>query len=868
MEDGLCGNAVVEAGEACDTYVDPAVVAGCEQALAHGVEGHCDLKCGAPNSTQACRVIPASDDTCAATHTLGSDGICRAPTAVFQPTPAQRFEEGGQALTVGNFDEDAASELLITDATTASNFVLGLETPLFGGAPLPSTGLPAVGPISGKRCSASSGSCDATDDLVVPFSVAIGSFLGGASGLQPKIYTSMVLDGDELGPASVPYPVAPIPGALQVGYFDFEASEILLYIVQEATTAVELVATFPISGAVVGDPLFVDLMPEAGTPVPEMAVVTKTGDQLSLRIATLPRPGEMPKTLVPEVVPLGSAGETSGPHPLKRDDRVGLGLVVGPGPFEVVVVDSVDYLTVRRDPLLATLTSEPLAMGYLNEDDAADVVLAKDIAVSLPGTGSPAEYISVFNVGQPYEASLVTDMNRDGLPDIVLTKPSAVDVLLGTDGYTFLPRPHAVDGEPSSPLVADLDGDGTDDVIVSLRPATGPTDDCGDQMLVMLASAEGAFDRLPIELGTIRGTPRMGPVNISFGLAQDAVADVGIMTYCEDKVRVGVMLGSTSGLVSPFLLPATVQVEDPSKSLGVLALGVALGDFGTIAEPAANGQNDMAVLIAPLEDGSNQVRLELHLYEGLGDGDFDGQQLGRPGRQLDELGDAEVEGTDFTSLAAVATLIPAMAAGDVFSTPGDELVLYGPRLDDATRTVLLVFAAGDVTVSRELPDPAPGSFLPRIKLLDVDADGDLDLLATRVGILPGAKLYWYENDGDTFADPVQLPMLDGEILVDFAALRPMWTADGAVTPLLRTGTVGHNICRWPAGAEGSSVLCALAPTVPTTQRLLNLAAAVADVDQDGLEDIVASRWYTDGETETLVFRQCPTSELPACGALP
>lgn len=151
----------------------------------------------------------------------------------------------------------------------------------------------------------------------------------------------------------------------------------------------------------------------------------------------------------------------------------------------------------------------------------------------------------------------------------------------------------------------------------------------------------------------------------------------------------------------------------------------------------------------------------------------------------------------------------------------------------------------------------------RLYLEDVDVDGDLDVLAARIVAVLGLDILFFENDGSTLLPPVPLARPQPEFLVDFASLPPTWTASGPTFNLLRTDAGRQRLCRWPQGVGAGDITCDELFLEAPPAGLLHLAVATADMDLDGLDDIVLSRFGASGN-RTVVFRQCEAQE-PDCG---
>lgn len=163
----------------------------------------------------------------------------------------------------------------------------------------------------------------------------------------------------------------------------------------------------------------------------------------------------------------------------------------GDGLADLVLIDG-DAVSVRLrtgpalfapPQLVAQGASEGIAVGRINADAAADIVIGSQLYYGRPDGGFEP----------PVETGLegiiaVADMNGDGLGDLILqttvaalnTDNGAVSVALnGPDGFTVMPPARAFCPLPLLAVVADWNGDGAPDLAVgSMRtepyPATEP----------------------------------------------------------------------------------------------------------------------------------------------------------------------------------------------------------------------------------------------------------------------------------------------------------------------------------------------------------------------------------------------------------
>jgi hypothetical protein len=156
-----------------------------------------------------------------------------------------------------------------------------------------------------------------------------------------------------------------------------------------------------------------------------------------------------------------------GEDPISYDAEVSVLLSNGNGTFQ----PAVQYATLGQ-----VATPQAIVAGDFNGDGKLDLAVtevdfdstASDVAVLLgngDGTFQPPE---VYRVGLDLHGLVVGDFNGDGKLDLALAVSGSNDVtiLLGNGDGTFSdPGQYAITSH-ADPLVADVNGDGTDDVLV------------------------------------------------------------------------------------------------------------------------------------------------------------------------------------------------------------------------------------------------------------------------------------------------------------------------------------------------------------------------------------------------------------------
>ena len=237
---------------------------------------------------------------------------------------------------------------------------------------------------------------------------------------------------------------------------------------------------------------------------------------------------------------------------------------------------------------------------------------------------------------------VITDMNGDGIPDAVLPVystpgdgPSEIQVRAGTTNGTFdrVLGSFTTGFNPTSPVVADYDGDGIPDVAVA-------TDNSPSAVYAGLQQTGGTYSVVP--------TPLPWPANILWtgDLNGDRIPDLivaQLSTNNSDPIALWVMLGRGTGAFSApaaitALLPYAAVFGDfnnDGRTDIVLTTGSSLyflpgqgnGTFGTAQNIST--LTNVELLTAGDFNGDGNLDIaaavnpnSLYVFEGKGDGSF------------------------------------------------------------------------------------------------------------------------------------------------------------------------------------------------------------------------------------------------------
>lgn len=730
IEANECGNAVVEAGEDCDTFPD--IKGGICRAKGQIAACHYDCRLNVDGSRGMC----PRDMGCA------GDGICRRATGDLSP-PVLVSSEVASWISSADYDGDGRPELLSTEPTNLllqsrlSLHYFDIDAHLLETRTFPRvTTRPIV-----RRANA-----DEADDLIFS-NFGIG-MLPGRKDREwvPSSFSSYQVDDTVLHVAAV----------LDQDVDDATAIAVLTKLNGEEGVhvpsrdskrlAVRWKLSQPLSD-LMAEPTDADLFVGTESPCRELIYAFKS--ERSAHVLDLCQPGTDPKIAdvawraVPRehVVSLPSGVHTTA-APLAADvdgdghldlllgtDK-GAHVAYGDGSKLDATAVQLQILVLKRDePDRSTALApipQPLAAGDVTGDGVADFVLPRGVVGSRrsPIDGSVV-YDDVFlNRGEPWTTARVVDLNKNGLADIVAAT-------VGTAGISFLngtERPFPVGTQLSTRgsvrffTTGDFNGDSVEDIAYA-------DDGSGNSVPGSLNIAYGAADSTPLEpvrIAELAGITQLG--RQPDGGLDDLFASSTEQIAGKTRTKLTIFGGDASRL--PFAPYALVTFPNDGNLEDYVAPALLAGSFTapSATDVVALGTQDI------LKDGWTHW-----LVPNIAAGEVSPQLLA-DAPQRDVL--------PVTLDPRGLRISVASAAVDTDKDGLDEAVWMMPEGESGCAVVLYDISVSESAVNRRfklsLGEPCTA---PELQAADLDGDGSLDLLLL-LDKSPGARLQILWNDGN------------------------------------------------------------------------------------------------------------------------
>ena len=744
IDSGVCGNAVVDDREDCDTFA-VLVTETSEVRVPGGA-------CWPPGSQHECHfdcreLSDGSRRACPSGWGCDAEGICREAADGF--VESEPFDTNPASwLGVTDFDGDGREDLLslsVTDKLRFGNFSLHyfdvggqVERRAF--------------PRTGSRPVARDLDGDGADDL---------TFSNGSVGLLPgrkdrawvpSTFSSYQVPGARLRSANVRNERVDHGTAL-VAITAFRDEKGLyqkgVYITRAASPYFVSIYSFdePVE-SLLGGAVNADLRDDPESPCRELVLAFQ--GQTYARVLDLCRTADdlygaawrdqarewrvdLPAGARLDAPPLIADLDGDGHLDLLLGASAKLFAAYGDGselqgqavPFELPFV--VDVSTFAE-------TSRPLAAGDFTGDGIADFVLPDKLLSSrqLPNGSSVYEQ-SQINYGAPWTVARIADVNANGLPDAI----AASNVESGITFFNGTGEPYQIgsviptSGPVSHLAVDDFDGDLVSDIAFTRqRPSSSSWTD----LLIAFGELAGA-PKSVVQVAQVRAqVEEIVPfheiaigsllMNWSSGSGKNVQAEATLLQGSSDRL--------------PFAPRALVSFGYDNNLSQASALTLCVGAL------TKEGQNDGLALgleIYPDEQGEPQVRLQFWLLADMGVTDA-------PPRRVLPAGLPPERRPVFRE-GAETTISTATVAGDFDGDGRDESVWVMPEGDTGCVLAHYVVDAAGPTITEthalHFAEPCPA---PSVEVADLDRDGALDLLLSigdeRVAPRP-LQLLW--NDG-------------------------------------------------------------------------------------------------------------------------
>ena len=524
-------------------------------------------------------------------------------------------------------------------------------------------------------------------------------------------------------------------------------------------------------------------------------------------------------------------GSTS---PLSRN-AIGVLLGQGAGTFQL-------HETIEVGPTqLRTGAQPPIALADLNGDNNLDLVAALTlkndtfiVQVFLGGGAGGFQARATYEVGAIPESVQLVDFDGDGILDILTLNCDDGDLslLLGRGDGLFEPqRRFAPAGtQPTDIAVGDFDGDSLPDVaVVNFVPGL---------LSVLRSTPAGTLELLPSQ--TL--DDRLKAVDVG-----DFDADGNLdLAIAQDDGGPG---GTTDSI---FLLfgagDGTFQLQDELNRGGRRFLVVQdLTRDGVPDLISDEGFNERVILLRGIGDGTFDTTQPVDLG-AVGSSpvvaDLDGDSLLDLARADRLLGGAVLLGDQDQIVFAeqVVTFIrngganfTATAAGDLDGNGLPDVVLASSNLSTPFHGLASILTNNGDGTFQQLSDVNFGTHVEALQLADLNGDNDLDLVTApqgRLGAKAGSLAVAFGKDDGTFQTALQLGVDD--------TLAAVADVDEDGNQDILTGSsllLGDGIGGFAAG-----------PSPPLSGAR---AEAVADVDGDNNLDILAAN--TDAAGANTVF---------------
>ncbi len=400
----------------------------------------------------------------------------------------------------------------------------------------------------------------------------------------------------------------------------------------------------------------------------------------------------------------------------------------------------------------------PLAVGDFSDDDWPDFVYANHLVSSMPGplASAPRYEVVSGNIGEPWTAAVVADVNGNGKNDVIVASQhtAGVDVFNGT-GIPFLFPTTLPTEQPVQFLtVGDFDGDLTNDIAFVERPTAG--DDRAS-----LSIAFGNVGRLPADprlVGTVQDVEQMS------GYRQWARGNILLASAHGDPVDYSgiVTLEGTQDRV-PFAPYQLVTFAQDGSFNGFPALHVLGGAFRgeEHRDVLALDSNSFNIQDPAREQPVNRIWLLADIAQG--------EHLPVPVGELDSILKPLASAAGRTGQLATTQLQIASCAVDLDGDQRDEAVWAIPTEDERCGISIIALSDDDPpeVVARDTLQLSQHCQMPALASFDLNEDEAPDLLLSSVRTDTAGRelerslsVLW--NDGRGHFSPERMSRVDDD----------------------------------------------------------------------------------------------------------
>ncbi len=837
IDGDTCGNQVLEPGEDCDTFADPAL--GDSTACAEpGAANECAYVCG-----------DGSGALCPTGWGCGADGRCRRAGGFVDRATGSPWRFKVDHYALGDVDGDGAVDMLGANETEvvvrygAGNGEFTVDQQI---RTRRAFGPPFFGLVDD----------DARMDVVLPLFSGIFVMLGQAErDLQPIAYQPFEI------PASTDARLVPMEAQADVlntevvgifgGAIQFLNDTAPAQALPAGHTQAQLVGrvdTEDIDQArLIGDGGREEML-LAFADETRVFVMTSEGAGPTLRVT------ERQQVFLP-----GGFRVHEGANFADVDGNGHLDVMisgVNDGGQEIVAVSYADgagnlQAIAGEELVFRSLTPSPypLAAGDLNGDGKADYVTGDAAYITdftlIRQVGSPRSLTpTAFRITEDrWIAATMGDYNGDGLDDaaVAVDGTDGIDFLLST-GTGLFNRFHVdSDGPPFVLRTGDFDGD----LVADVAFAAAGGDDAPDSIGVAFGALSGGPTE-PIDMGQLDIVASLEPVHAVTDLETiDLATDLLVVSDNfpdKDGKSVAILQGNSERrLLSPFVLQVT---SGPDSGTTDVPQRVFAGNFSEMEVGGADRRDVISIAQPASNIGADGVGTPLRAFRlWMVPGDGPSASLSASQASFEELPatsefngrcsewtPVDLDGDGFEEMVGFDGVSRCFGNG---SSPSPQLAIA--RSDGTASLAVEKFAIGDDLIAPLV-----------MKARDLDDDGDLDLLVV-------------------FAGEARSPLADQSQPADGSGVAVLWNVDGVLDLDSITSVQVPDVFRvFDADAiqlddqvgkelvilaQGGVFVSApepdsLAYTVPTllVEQAGQGAIAVADVDRDGVDDVT----WTEG----------------------